>query len=311
MAATGPDDPPVLPGYAFIRLIGRGTYGDIWMAREVSSGFLRAVKLVRRAAFDDDGPFRREMDGIRRYQPVSQAHPGLLPVYALGTDSSGGTMFCVMELADCRWHGTEIDPGHYKPHSLSHEFRSRQRLGVVDTLALGISLAGALDTLHRAGLVHRDLKPANIVFAGKVPRLADMGTVTVAGESSELLGSPGYMPPEGPGTPRGDVFSLGKILYEAVTGLPAASFPQLPGERLLGAEGRALRELNAVLLKACDPDPQRAYTSAAELLADLQALAEGRPPGAARSAPRRLPAVAGIVLAAAAAVLGLRSCGSR
>jgi serine/threonine protein kinase len=86
-------------------------------------------------------------------------------------------------------------------------------------IALGADLALALAGLHAHGLVHRDIKPSNVIFVGGAPKLADIGLVTATISAQTFVGTEGFVPPEGPGTPAADVFSLGKLLYEISTGL--------------------------------------------------------------------------------------------
>jgi serine/threonine protein kinase len=81
---------PAIPDHELIRCIGRGSYGEVWLARHTRLGTLRAVKIVRRDQFDNDRPFQREFDGIRRYEPISRGHPNLVAILHVGgTDASG------------------------------------------------------------------------------------------------------------------------------------------------------------------------------------------------------------------------------
>jgi len=99
-----------------------------------------------------------------------------------------------------------------------------------------------------------------------VPKLADIGLVTEAAPASGAqFGTPGYMPPEGPGTTAGDVYSLGKLIYEAAFGLDCTRFPDLPRALIEASDESELLELNRVLLKACENDPARRHRSAGEL----------------------------------------------
>jgi serine/threonine protein kinase len=128
----------------------------------------------------------------------------------------------------------------YLPHTLRSLLRpnpqpstlnsqpTTARLPADRVLELGLALTEALTHLHTNGLVHRDVKPSNIIFVGGKPKLADIGLVTDAGDTRSIVGTEGYLAPEGPGTPQADLFALGKVLYEAVTGLERRQFPQLP-----------------------------------------------------------------------------------
>ena len=86
-------------------------------------------------------------------------------------------------------------------------------------------------------------------------------------------GTRGYIPPEGPGTVVADIYSLGKVLYECFTGKDRLEFPDLPTS-LLNSPPVSFSQLNQIIVKACEPDPERRYQSAAELNADLLALAK-------------------------------------
>jgi len=139
---------------------------------------------------------------------------------------------------------------------------------------LGWSLSQALAELHRRDLVHRDIKPSNIIFVKGRPKLADIGLVAKAGEKGRL-GTEGYIPPEGPGTPQADLYSLGKVLYEASTGIDRLEYPALPPDVDAMTERETFLKLNSVILKACDNDLPQRYHTATELGEDLARLDNG------------------------------------
>ena len=93
----------------------------------------------------------------------------------------------------------------------------------------------------------------------------------MAGSSVTYVGTPGRIPPEGPGTPPGDIFSFGKLLYEIGIGLPLERFPELPTSLVDGKDDGPV-QLNLIILKACEMDVRKRYQTAAELVADLQDL---------------------------------------
>ncbi len=124
-------------------------------------------------------------------------------------------------------NGQEIGPERYIPLTLRTRLLSEPRLPAPECLALATALASALECLHSHDLVHRDIKPANIIFVNGRPKRADIGLVPDAGGHSHL-GTHGYLPPEGSGGPRADVFALGKVIYEMAFGLPPHAFPARP-----------------------------------------------------------------------------------
>jgi WD40 repeat protein len=148
-------------------------------------------------------------------------------------------------------------------------------------------LARALGSLHANGLVHRDIKPSNIVVVGGVPKLADVGLVAAASEGLTFVGTEGFVPPEGPGAPAADVFSLGKVLYELATGLDRQDFPRLPPNLSAWPDRRSLLELNEVLLRACEPIATNRFGNASTLLDELLLLQAGKSVRRLRNAERR------------------------
>ena len=135
-----------------------------------------------------------------------------------------------------------------------------------------LTLADALGFLHRQHLIHRDIKPSNIIFINGVPKLADIGLVTdvvAKGDTATQLGTEGYMAPEGPGTAAADIYSLGKVLYEASMGRDRQHFPELPTSLAERTDASVLLRLNAIILKACNEQVNKRYQSASELRVDL------------------------------------------
>ena len=289
-----------IPDHQMLRRIGDGSYGEVWLARS-ATGALRAVKLVRRDAFDNDKPFEREFNGLLYFEPLSRGHEGLVDILQVGRSSAGDSFYCIMELADDAANGGNPksetrnpksdpeasriqkpasgipEPESYTPLTLDVLIRQNGgRLPMKACLAIASTLASALQYLHNAGLVHRDIKPSNIIFVGGVPKLADVGLVARADSARTFVGTEGFLPPEGPGTPQADIYSLGKCLYEMAMGKDRQSFPSPPTMLDEFPDRQELLELNEVITKACEPEPVRRYRTAAQMAADLQIIATGQ-----------------------------------
>jgi serine/threonine protein kinase len=286
-----PEQPPPIPDFALLRRIGRGAYGEVWLARSVT-GVHRAVKIVRRDSFNEDRPFEREFTGIQRFEPVSVGQESQVSLLHVGRNDAAGFFYYVMELADDIETGEEIFPDRYVPKTLKELRARRQRLPAVECLTISLALARALAHLHENGLVHRDIKPSNVIFVHGVPKLADIGLVSAIDTSHSFVGTEGFVPPEGPGTAAADVFSLGKVIYEISTGLDRNDFPRLPEDLDAVSDKRALLELNEVVLKSCDSDLQRRYASAEAMREDLLLLQAGKSVRRLHVMERRLAFVA-------------------
>jgi WD40 repeat protein len=300
---------PVIPDYELLRPIGRGAYGEVWLARSVT-GIYRAAKIVYRARFEEARPFEREFAGIKRIEPLSRAQENQITILHVGRNEAADYFYYVMELADDVETGEEIVPGIYVPKTLK-EMRARQvRLPAGDCLAIGVALTRALAHLHRHGLVHRDIKPSNGVFVHGVPKLADIGLVSRIDDSLSFVGTEGFVPPEGPGSVQADLYSLGKVLYEISTGRDRQEFPKLPHDLDTLPDKHESLELNEVTLKACDPDLSRRYSSAEAMHDDLLLLQAGKSVKRLHMIERRFQLVAkygitatALTVAAAAAFL--------
>jgi len=145
----------------------------------------------------------------------------------------------------------------YSPRTLRHDLEHHGRLPIPECVQIGLSLATALAHLHEQGLVHRDIKPSNIIFVNGVAKLGDIGLVTEAGDTQSIVGTEGYLPPEGPGTPQADLFSLGKVLYEMSTGMDRRRFAELPDDLRTWPDRSAVVEFNEIARNPAQP-PQEA-----------------------------------------------------
>ena len=270
---------PVVPDHELLRVVGRGAYGEIWMARTVTGG-LRAVKIVYRSTFESERAFLREFEGMSAFEPISRGHAGFVDILHVGRTAEH--LYYSMELADDHRDGRNIDIVNYEPRTLKSDLARHKRLSAVESIQLGVSLTEALEALHGHGLTHRDIKPSNIIFIDGVPKLADIGLVAASGQQS-FVGTEGYVPPEGPGTPQADVFSLGKLLYEVSTGKDRLDFPEIDSQLSTRPDREQLLQLNDVLVKACAHDPKKRYRAAAEMNRDLAVLGSGERPTRPRS----------------------------
>lgn len=273
---TRPD--PLIPDHEVLRRIGGGSYGEVWLARGVT-GALRAVKVLWREDFEDERSFEREFEGILKYEPLSRDHPGLVNVLHVGRSVAGAEFYYyVMELGDDIGRGTEINPVDYEARTLRSDIlrSSGQGLGVDFCIEVGLSLARALKHLHGAGLAHRDVKPANVIFVNGKAKLADIGLVAVRGQRT-FVGTEGFVPPEGPGSSQADMYSLGKVLYEALTGKDRLDFPELPDELPSGQDRKRWLAFNQVICEVCDPHlSRRTISTAGELVSALEQFEQGR-----------------------------------
>jgi serine/threonine protein kinase/Tfp pilus assembly protein PilF len=320
--------PLAIPDHELVKRIGGGSYGEVWLARNVIGAY-HAVKVIRRSAFDHDRPFEREFEGIQKAMPISHAIPGLVHILQVGRNEQAGYFYYAMELADSvsssgfrissatpaapaqpQLETLNSEPQTYSPRTLAADLKQRGPLPVEECVELGVVLTDALSQLHQRGLVHRDIKPSNIIFVRGEPKLADIGLMAGIGAAQSFVGTAGFIPPEGPGTPRADLYSLGKVLYEMATGKDRQDFPELPVElfresphpetnakpetrnsklppRPLSPAAIALVELNSILVKACETDFRKRYQTAQQMHDDLTLLQRGQSVKRERAVERR------------------------
>ncbi len=261
-------DDIVIPDYTLLKRIGSGAYGEVWLAQSVT-GALRAVKIVWREDFELTRTFHREFQGIQQFEPISRGHPCLVHILHVGWNEPRGFYYCVMELADDAEDGAHInDVKTYVPRTLTTDMKRHGRLDPFFCRDAGVYMADALHYMHNHGLTHRDIKPSNIIFVGGVCKLADIGLVAAFGERT-FVGTEGFVPPEGPGTPQADIYSLGKVLYEMSSGKDRMEFPEVP-DNLSDEEWPFWIDLNRVICQACEADLTRRFANASDFAEALQ-----------------------------------------
>ncbi len=262
----------VLAGqYRVTEKVGVGANGTIWEAERLSDGELVAVKMLRAAVAHDT----IAADRLRREAAALGLawHPNVVEVYEDG-HLPDGTSYLVME----RLHG----------ESLAERLRREGAISPEELLPLALQLCDALGAVHAAGIVHRDVKPSNIFLAREVgsatPRVKvlDFGIARVEWAETRLtnanapLGTPGYMSPEQEQGQeidhRSDLFGLGGVLYECLTGIAPPLRPSELWQRHAAASGaesgvqRALQSIpgdfRAVIERAMSPLPRERFADA-------------------------------------------------
>jgi WD40 repeat protein/serine/threonine protein kinase len=314
---------PKLGPYTIARLLGAGTFGVVYLARDERLGRNVALKLPRSTVLNDPNlkhRFLREAEALARLD-----HPNIVPVFEAG--EYDGTCYLAVAFCDgpslAEWlqaRGSPLEP----------------RMAARVALALADAVAHA----HARQILHRDIKPGNVLLdrptAGSelefTPRLTDFGLAKIAEQPSHatlhgmVFGTPNYMAPEqaaghleriGPAT---DVYALGAVLYELLAGQPpivgSSQIDTL--RRVLIDDPPPLRrknptapeDLEAIVMKCLDKSPARRYGTAEELADDLRRFLAGRPTQARPLAPvervrrwvHRHPASSALVALAAVAI---------
>jgi formylglycine-generating enzyme required for sulfatase activity/dienelactone hydrolase len=303
--------------YEILAPLGAGGMGEVYKARDTRLDREVAIKVLP-VHLSDDPELKLRFE--REARAISQlTHPHICTLYDIG--SAGGVDFLVMELLEGKSLADRLDAG---------------ALPVDETLAFGRQIADALDRAHRAGIIHRDLKPGNVMLTASGVKLLDFGLAktgaaeepspadlsrlpTEAAASRPLtqrgavMGTLTYMSPEQllgkPVDARSDLFSLGTVLYEMVTGrrpFRGSSTVAIADAILHDApqnfgDAAAPERLKAAILRLLQKDPARRFSSAAELSAELGAIEASR---ARPRASRGTWAAVGAVVLGAAALAG-------
>jgi hypothetical protein len=288
----------LFPQFEILECLGRGGMGAVYKARQPALNRLVALKVLRvKAGLHPEfiERFRREAQAMARL-----SHPNIVTIHDFG--EAGGVPYLVMEMVEGTDLRKRMAAGRIAPH---------------EAVNIALSLCDALDAAHAQGIVHRDIKPANILIdrSGRV-KVADFGLAKLAGDSIEeaaltssghTMGTPFYMAPEQhirtvETDSRADVYALGVILYEMLTGeLPLGHFA--PASEKVGTAAA----LDAVLLRAMESDPARRFARARDLKRALLEVVQSGPlvAGAKEQKVWRLTLAALSALALVALLAGL------
>jgi WD40 repeat protein len=279
--AAAPAGPVAVSGFEILRELGRGGMGVVYQARHIKLNRVVALKMVLaggHAGEADLARFKAEAEAVARLQ-----HPNIVQIFEVG--ECGGLPFLALEFCgggnlDAKLTGTPLPP--------------KEAASLVETLGRAVQAA------HEKGVVHRDLKPANVLLAEDgTPKITDFGLAKrLDGEAGQtqtgaIIGTPSYMAPEQAAGktreigPACDVYALGAILYECLTGRPpfkaATALETLeqvltdepaPPRRL---QSGTPRDLQTVCLKCLEKQPGRRYATARELAEDLRRFLAGEP----------------------------------
>lgn len=272
MARRRPSDPPVLPGFSHVRLLGSGGFADVFLYEQNMPRRQVAVKVMLADVVTEH--VRQMFQVEANLMAQLSSHPGILTVYQASI-SADGRPYLVMELCSSQ---------------LAARYRA-ERIPVAEVLRIGVQIGSAVETAHRSAVLHRDIKPSNILTTvyGH-PVLSDFGIASTlsAAESAESVGlsipwsAPEVLLDETAGTVASEVWSLAATVYTLLAG--RSPFEVLDGSNasadLIGRIARAKvppidrddvpASLQAVLRRAMSRDPGKRQHSALELVRDLQ-----------------------------------------
>ncbi|MGO8745651.1 MAG: protein kinase domain-containing protein [Thermoguttaceae bacterium] len=259
--------PPEVPDFDLIRPVGRGGFGEVWLATNRTTGQLRAVKIIPLRQAGEVDPAAREITSLTRLEArLARQHPNLITIHHVG--KTADYLFYVMDPADDAGGGPASNKPDYRPATLQSRLQTAPLSAEVCRDYAGQLLAG-LASLHAAGMVHRDVKPANCLFVDGQLKLADFGLVTEVHPLVSRVGTQKYMPPDGRMDMRADVFAAGLVIYEIISGLPVDDFPRLGRQANCVRNNPILVILLQLVLHACERAPERRPVDARAMLTEL------------------------------------------
>ncbi|UDF13696.1 serine/threonine protein kinase [Antiquaquibacter oligotrophicus] len=274
MARRLPSQPPILPGFSHVHVLGSGGFADVFLFEQNMPRRQVAVKVMLAEVVNDQ--VRQMFQAEANLMAQLSAHPSILTVYQAGV-SSDGRPYLVMELCSS---------------SLSQRYRS-ERLPVADVLRIGVKIGSAIETAHRAGVLHRDIKPSNIlVTAYGHPVLSDFGIAATLAESGEReavgmsipWSAPEVLMDETAGTIASEVWAFAATVYSLLAG---RSPFEVPGQSNKSADliSRINRakvlpigrpdvppSLERALARAMSRRPESRQASVMELVRELQSV---------------------------------------
>lgn len=249
----------ILPNYEVLDLLGRGGMGVVYKARQTSLDRLVAIKLLPRDLIRDDIDFTERFKQEARTM-AKLSHPGIVPVFDFG-EAGDGQLFFVMEFID----GTD----------LAKLIEQRGALSIEEALRVFHRVAEALVYAHGEGVVHRDIKPANVLLkANGEVKVVDFGLAKIVTpgtaaltDTATSMGSHDFAAPEifvhgGDADHRADVYSLGVMLYQMLTGTIPRGMFKMPSERVPELDER----FDEVICRALEQDRKDRFQSVREMI---------------------------------------------
>jgi len=310
-----PAPPPEIPGYHILSMLGRGGMGHVYLARHDELQRLVAVKIVAAGATATAEMLQRFRAEARAVAAVK--HPSVCQIFETG--QIGSVPFLAMEYVDGQTLAQSIRNQLPNPREAARSI---------------LKIAQALEACHQAGVIHRDLKPANVMLNREgIIKIMDFGLAKRLGEeehrtrTGEIIGTPSYMAPEQASGvvkqfgPECDVYAIGAILYELLTGRPPFYTPDVMQTIMLvlttdpirprNLQPRVPVDLETICLKCLEKQPRKRYSSSSALADDIQRFLDSKPILARRTPvwerawkwARRHPALTALIVTGSLAMM--------